>query len=522
MYNFSLSGEHLFGKLGFKWSGNFAKASESRPNERYFEIATDGTVPVDVDFTNPEFPMINASSSAFQNPSNKWALSEITEEFQNTEDEDVNTRLDFSYPLRTGANASVIKFGTRVRLKNKFRTNDFYEYEPVDDSTLANALNNLQDETKDNFLAGEYKAGQFIGTEFLGELNLTGSGFTGEQDLSELAGNFKASENIFGSYAMLEQNLGKKFKFIAGVRVEQTELEYEGFRYDDDARTLEATEISTADYLNVLPGLHIKYNLKENSLLRFAYTNTLARPNYFDLVPYRQIEDGEELSIGNPDLKATTSMNLDLMAEHYFGRVGIISGGVFYKKISNFIVTQSFDDYDFEGTTWANFSQPINGGNASLIGAEFAFQRQLGFISPAFKPLGLYMNYTFTQSEINDFNFEGREGEKLDLPGSPKHTINLSLGYENTRLSSRISFNYASDFIDEIGGEAFSDRYYDQVTYLDFNLNYSVAKNWVVYFNANNLLNQPLRYFQGTSSRTMQAEYYNVRFDLGIKFDLIK
>ena len=522
MYNFSLSGEHLFGKLGVKWSANVAKASEDRPNERYFEIATDGTVPVNVDFSDGKFPKIEAAAAEFQNPSSSWELSEITEEFQYTEDEDLNTRLDLSYPISTGDNASTIKIGTRVRLKNKLRDNNFFEYEPVNDDVFNNGLNNLQNESKDNFLAGDYKAGQFIGTEYLGDLNLTGSGFEGEQDLSELAGNFEAQESIFGSYAMLEQNLGKKFKIIAGVRVEQTELEYEGFRYDDDLETLDKTDVSKADYINVLPGLHLKYNLKKNTILRFAYTNTLARPNYFDLVPYRQIEDGEELSIGNPDLEATTSTNLDVMAEHYFGRVGLLSGGLFYKDISNFIVNQSFDDYDFEGTTWANFTQPINGGNATLFGAEVAFQRQLGFISPSLNPLGLYFNYTYTQSEVTDFNFEGREDEDLDLPGSPKHTLNFSLAYENKRLSSRISFNYASDFIDEVGGEAFSDRYYDQVTYLDFNLNYSVTDNWVVYFNANNLLNQPLRYFQGDSGRTMQAEYYNVRFDIGAKFDLIK
>jgi len=41
-----------------------------------------------------------------------------------------------------------------------------------------------------------------------------------------------------------------------------------------------------------------------------------------------------------------------------------------------------------------------------------------------------------------------------------------------------------------------------------------------VYAEANNLLNQPLRYYQGISSRVMQAEYYNARFQFGIKIDL--
>lgn len=522
MYNFSLSGEHLFGKLGMKWSANVAKASEDRPNERYFEIATEDVVPVDVDFSNPELPMISAAQTEFQNPSSSWELSAITEEFQYTEDEDFNTRLDFSYPLATGANASVLKFGARGRFKNKFRENDFYEYEPTTDGFLASALSNLQDESKDNFLVGDYDAGQYIGIEYIGDLDLQGQDFEGEQDISELAGNFTASEDIIGSYLMLEQNIGRKLKLIGGLRMEQTNLEYEGFRFDDEEETLTATDKVSSDYLNIMPGLHVKYDLRENTLLRFAYTNTLARPNYFDLVPYREIEDGVELSIGNPELEATTSTNIDLMVEHYFGKVGILSGGVFYKDVSNFIVNQSFTDYEFDGTTWDNFSQPINGGNASLIGAEFAFQRQMDFISPILKPVGLYFNYTYVQSEITDFNFEGRENEELSLPGSPTHTVNFSLAYENSKFSSRLSLNYASDFIEEVGGEAFTDRYYDEVTYLDFNLNYSLNDKWVVYVNANNLLNQPLRFFQGEPARTMQSEFYNVRFDVGVKFDLIR
>jgi TonB-dependent receptor len=522
MMNFALSGNHLFGKLKMNWMANYAKASEDRPNERYFAIASDDVVPVNVDFSNPEEPNIAAVDAAFQNPSDSWEIAEITEEFQYTEDVDLNGRLDFELPLATGANQNLIKFGARVRTKAKERDNDFYEYAPANDDVFNSSLRNLEDQTKDNFLPGDYTIGSFATKEFVGDLNLKSDAFEEEQDLSELAGNFTAREQIFGGYAMLEQNIGKKFLLVAGVRVEQTNLEYEGNAYDDEEETLNATDKVESDYLNILPGIHMKYNLQPRTLLRFAWTNTLARPNYFDLVPFREIADGEELTIGNPDLEATTSMNFDLMAEHYFGTVGILSGGVFFKDISDFIVTERQEDFNFEGQVWPDFARPINGGNATLYGAEVAFQRQLDFISPALKGVGIYFNYTFTTSEVTDFNFEGREDEELELPGAPQHTLNASIAYEGKRFTSRISLNYASDFVDEVGAGTFFDRYYDEVTYLDFNASFSITENLVVYANANNLLNQPLRYFQGVSDRTMQSEFYNVRFDLGLKFDLTK
>ena len=44
-------------------------------------------------------------------------------------------------------------------------------------------------------------------------------------------------------------------------------------------------------------------------------------------------------------------------------------------------------------------------------------------------------------------------------------------------------------------------------------------QNWRVFFEANNLTNQALRYYQGESNRMKQLEYYQSRFTLGVKYD---
>ncbi len=41
-----------------------------------------------------------------------------------------------------------------------------------------------------------------------------------------------------------------------------------------------------------------------------------------------------------------------------------------------------------------------------------------------------------------------------------------------------------------------------------------------IYADFNNLTNQPLRYYQGSSRYMMQEEYYNRKFTFGIKADL--
>ena len=73
-----------------------------------------------------------------------------------------------------------------------------------------------------------------------------------------------------------------------------------------------------------------------------------------------------------------------------------------------------------------------------------------------------------------------------------------------------------------MGASAFYDRYYDKVNYLDLNIGYTFGKSFktTVYAEAVNLLNQPLRYYQGVSSRTMQSEHYGTRFNAGVKIQL--
>ena len=206
------------------------------------------------------------------------------------------------------------------------------------------------------------------------------------------------------------------------------------------------------------------------------------------------------------------------MAEHYFKSVGIVSGGLFYKSISDFTyVFQSEDENGYE------VYQPLNGDDASVFGAEVSFQRRLDFLPGFAKNFSIYLNYTYLTSSADGIrNEDGEERTDLDLPQTSPNMFNGSLGYAGKKFSLRLSANYSDAYIDEIGGNAFEDRYYDEQFFLDFNANVALNNNLSLYLNLNNITNQPLRYYQGVSSRTMQMEYYDMRLIFGLKYDLFK
>lgn len=520
MYSLKIGGDHLFGNMEVNWAYANMYASEDRPNERYIALRNKDVVINNLNLSNPETPLVVITDDAQGDLSSNYSLREITEQFQFTEETDNIGRVDFNMPVLFGKNKSNLKFGGKYKAKTKIRDNSFREFEPIDeDGFVSNALSNTKDITEDNFTAGEYNAGLFVDEEFLGGLNLEGADFEGEDVNEESAGNFNASEDVTAAYVMYTQSLGSTFDFIAGARYEQTSVNYSGTRYNTETDELSTTPNQSEDYANFLPGLHVNYRPTNNFNVRAAWTNTLARPNYFDLVPYEEINtEDNEIALGNPALEATTAMNLDLMAELFFENVGVISGGVFFKDLTNVIATATQEDIAYNGNIYDDFSQPLNIGNATLIGFELGLSRRLDFLPGALGNLSFYGNYTYNKSEVSDIVLEDREDEVLPLVGTPKSVTNLSLAYDTKKLDFRVSYNLASSFIEEYGDEAFYDRWYDRVNYLDVNADYEINDKWQLYMSLNNLLDQPLRYYQGEVNRTMQVEYYGAQVKAGLKF----
>lgn len=527
--DFTLGGEHLFGKLSMDWNASYARASEERPNERYlgYELKKQS---FDIDMSDTRRPYASPQTGSTLILNNSFSLQELTEQQQDIVEKDLKFSMNFKLPLVKGFYSNQLRFGAKVVDKSKDKDLEFYDYEPVDEKAFnSNSFSNTSEQNRNGYIPGEkYKAGTFVSKEYIGGLDLNnGNLFNKTENPEELAGEYKARETVTAGYLRFDQNFGKKLSAMVGLRLENTHLKYNGRKLtlDDggDPESLTITPDVKDSYLNVLPSVLLKYNVSEDFKIRGSFTETLSRPKYSALIPNVNINNKDnELTLGNPELKPTTSFNFDLSADYYFKSVGLVSIGVYYKDINDFIVTQTVRGYEYEGKSYNKFMQPRNAGDANLLGLEVGYQRDFGFIAPALKCIGFYGTYTYTHSKVNNFNFAGRENEKdLKLPGSPEHTANASLYFEKGGLNVRLSYNFASDFIDEMGESAFYDRYYDKVNYMDVNASYTFGKKLrtTFYAEANNLLNQPLRYYQGISERTMQSEHYGVKVNAGIKIN---
>lgn len=519
-FDLTFGGENSVGIFGIDWKLGYARASEYRPNERYIDFRLKKQH-FGFELSNPREPWAYPLEGSTMTLNDDFSLKELTEQFEDIVEQDYKASVDFKTAL---SDRSKLKFGFKYVAKTKSKWIDFYEYTPEDKKSFhKDAFANTIDESTSRFMpSSKYQAGVFIDKHYLGSLDLNNeSMFSKEQIVAELAGNYDARENVMSGYARIDSRLSDNLNIMGGLRIEHTSLRYTGRDYDDETDEVSVTPREKSSYINFLPSLLLKWEPEKDMIVRFGYNQSLSRPKYSALVPGMNISRGDnEIKIGNSNLKATTSHNMDLNAEYYWKSVGLVSAGLFYKYIDGFIVDEVIYNKEYDNHVWTKFTQPKNAGNANIFGVELAYQRDFSFIHPSMRCVGFYGTYTYTHSRVTDFNFEGRENEEgLSLPGSPAHTANASLFFEKWGFNARLSYNYASAFIDEMGASAFYDRYYDAVNYLDLNLSYTFGRKvkFTVYADCTNLLNQPLRYYQGSKDYTMQQEFYGVKFNGGLK-----
>ena len=334
---------------------------------------------------------------------------------------------------------------------------------------------------------------------------------------NSLYNDYSAREDIQAAYLLGQASRGR-LTVLAGLRAETTETRFETFNVIDGVPVPLAPK---RDYTDWMPGIHLRFDLSKNLVVRGAYTETIARPTFNQLNPRATISTtSDTVSRGNIDLKPVYARNLDLTVERYLGSVGYLSAGVFHKEIKN-SVYRSTQSEVFEAEP-ARVTQPRNAKGGTLTGIELAFDSQLKFLPSPLDGLGVTVNYTYTHSEL-DSGLPALAGVELPLFDQVGDTINASLYYEKGPARFRLSLHHRSEVLFDLATDNVLAlaRYEAPSTTLDFTASYRVWRNWTVYTEFSNLTNEPSHGYNGSESlRLDYNEFTGWSAVLGVRWNL--
>ena len=529
MLSLNAGAKHTFKNLFLDYELQYSYGEQNTPYDN--EAGFIGSIPSTLDFSDSSFPKLTAVD--YTNNS-LYEFNEIGYGNTMARDENLTAKFNIGLPYKLGNNDGLIKFGTKVRSKNKkytIRQNTFENLGGVPNLDQFDG-----DPVKDEFFSGRYALGRPVAiNKLMNYFNSNPGQFelqVEDKAIDEALEAYTAKEDVVAGYLMARQQFNK-LMILGGVRYERTKVSYNSSDVviNENGDLDQIVPVSgSSSYDFILPQLHLKYELSPFSNIRAALTWSYARPNFSEIIPAQEInrEDGVASS-GNPALQPVSAINYDLMYEHYFGSVGIVSAGLFYKRLDDFIYRRILfnSPYPLTGTptiTGIDVTQAQNGNDANVSGLEFAFQRRLTFI-PLLKDFSVYLNYTYTRSkaQIQSRTADSENAgvtEEIRLPGQSENVGNASLAYEGKRFSLQSSLNFNGSFLSEVGGTKESDLFVKSRMQLDASGSISLTSRIRFFAELLNITNQPLEVYQGNKSQTIQREFYSFWSRFGIKLNL--
>jgi Outer membrane receptor proteins, mostly Fe transport len=343
--------------------------------------------------------------------------------------------------------------------------------------------------------------------------------------------SFKGSERVYAAYLSNSLDAGSLHLYV-GLRAENTHSAYTGHVVTRDT-TGQVLGISTVPgsqtYTDLFPSAQVRYTVAPETQLRLAVTRGIARPNYSDLAPHLTGEVGgnksnpANLSSGNPDLQPQHAWNYDLVVEHFFQSVGVISGGVFFKSINDLIINQTFV---YNGPVAAFAGQagtrPTNVGSGHLVGFEAEWTQRLTSLPGLFNGLGFDANYTHVDSRAL---IDPESGRHAALPRQSPNLGNFGITYDRGPISGRAAWSYQGANIASYGdgtATANGDNYFYAHSQIDASLSYYFTNAIQLQLQALNLNNAVFGFFSGNprNDYAIQREYYGRTIYLGAKYNI--
>ncbi|PLR19999.1 TonB-dependent receptor [Caulobacter zeae] len=292
---------------------------------------------------------------------------------------------------------------------------------------------------------------------------------------------YEVQEDTTAGYLQLDwktELAGMRLRGNIGARAYDTELTSSGVMAVRGVNT--ATTVKKT-YSGVLPAFNAVLEVNDQFQIRAAAAQNINRPSLASYAMNGSISvDGTTVTVssGNPNLEPYTSDEFDLAGEWYFGSVGMLTAGVFHKKIDNLVASTTnaavYSDTGLAeglvagvtGSTPVIWTRSINTAGATLTGLELSAQSDFFFLPGALKNLGMVANLTLIDSETtNKINTKDVKGQMYGLSDV---NANVTLYYETAKWGARVSSNYRSDYTVDSGG-------FEATTYVDASAFYQVS-----------------------------------------------
>lgn len=534
--------------VNVKWSQDLwtiaadAGISETSRDKTWASVRTENTNPGRATFgaTNDgrmTFKLLDASLTDVN--TNRVSSLQIQPQSEGG-DELSSFKLDFTRDFDSGF-VQAVKFGAAISSRDKFEHNQIWSQNvtqnpitSIPSSAIINATSASYWSDLPSYLSLDRDA---VISSYFGSVKNPTPG-----DADDLIASWDVSEDIGAQYVQLDMGtevFGLALTGNLGVRNVATETTSSGYQQGEDVwvevtpgnwqpqQTVSALSVDH-DYSDVLPSTNWTLNLNDEQLIRFAAAKTMARAPVNMMSPSLNLNEdafgsnpGESTS-GNPKLDPFRADQADLSYEWYYAEGSQFSATVFYKDLESFIARAADAETVVSNGKEYQVSRPINGSGGYIRGYELLWQQSFDFLPAPFNGLGVYTNYSHNESNVKQF-VPLYSDYKASLTGLSEDVANFTLWYYLDGFEARTSYSYRSEFQRDINLVMGEEGMNDAEGYWDLSLSYEFNDHYKVYFQVQNLTDEPYKTYgleSNNPNHVNKYEQFGTRYSVGLNWKL--
>lgn len=520
-----LAGKHVIeplNRLELDWTGSYNISESTEPDRQTFSGENgDGYVSTKNSTTTDRYGNPLTDTSVIK--------GDLNRRWQDIREESRQAQVNAKQPFTVLENEGYLKTGLFAdHLERRYRSRDYTERIEVD--------------AEDEYDFSQFPASHPINSSSI--LNESSTDYNGKQELTAY-------------YAMLRAPLPDWLDIIGGARMENTLIDTKVWSavpgmdgklfvtrvvqdsnginsIEPNAQITEQEGAATIDQTDLLPAIAANFKMIDDVSIRFAYSQTIARPTFKELTPVKYSDiDPSLLFVGNQNLQMSSLNNYDARVEWRPGKgTDMLAASVFYKTIADPIQYTTYSDP--QPGSDKQYIFPENYENAWIEGVEFEARKGLGFIWGPLKDLSVGSNLTlqdsfvnYTTSLIKSLEQVGVDANGRVMDGQPNYLFNVNLVYQNdpTGFMTGLFYNYKGETF--VSGEASSGSLYTPNVVelpfgsLDYTIGLKFAKRWRVGIDVKNILDPLVEsvYRRPTGDLPNTSYRYGRTFGISLGYD---
>jgi len=243
-----------------------------------------------------------------------------------------------------------------------------------------------------------------------------------------LSSNYKFTDRVFAAYTTYSGKL-KTISYQVGLRAESSD--YTGTKFGTKDSTF-----TTKYPISLFPSVFITKDLGSKQDFQINYSRRINRPNFFQLIPYKDITNPQYPTVGNPGLKPEFTNSFEMSYQKTFPKNYSILASLYFKYTTDLITRYQFKDVISDKVAdSATFTSYQNANSSTSYGLEVTVH------TPFTKWWDMTTNVNFYNAKINATNITNAGGTSQRLSYFAKWNNNFKLP---KNFSIQLSGDYQS------------------------------------------------------------------------------